>query len=179
MSPFPRKRTLGASGHRRESSGDASRSSRSAGEDIVPAHKASLVQLLAEHERELNDFVRAFDATEAGGTSSDHLAGGGRRGGRRNRAATGDLAQDGRSLAASVARCSAIRWGRGASERCAPQWCAGDVFAGNDLPNHGACLRRSRTLDEPISHWSQSELARQAVARGIVKSISHSSVGRL
>jgi pyridoxine/pyridoxamine 5'-phosphate oxidase len=34
------------------------------------------------------------------------------------------------------------------------------------------------TLDVPISHWSQSELARQAVARGIVESISHGSVGR-
>ena len=33
-------------------------------------------------------------------------------------------------------------------------------------------------LDLPISHWSQSELARQAVQRGIVKSISHGSVGR-
>ena len=33
-------------------------------------------------------------------------------------------------------------------------------------------------LDIPISHWSQSELARQAVSRGIVKSISHGSVGR-
>jgi pyridoxine/pyridoxamine 5'-phosphate oxidase len=30
----------------------------------------------------------------------------------------------------------------------------------------------------PISHWRQSELARQAVARGIVDSISHGSVGR-
>jgi hypothetical protein len=34
------------------------------------------------------------------------------------------------------------------------------------------------TLDVPISHWSQSELARQSVARGIVKRISHGSVGR-
>jgi putative transposase len=34
------------------------------------------------------------------------------------------------------------------------------------------------TLDVSISHWSQSELARQAVARGIVDSISHGSVGR-
>lgn len=32
--------------------------------------------------------------------------------------------------------------------------------------------------DVPISQWSQSELARQAVKRGIVSSISHSSVGR-
>jgi hypothetical protein len=34
------------------------------------------------------------------------------------------------------------------------------------------------TLDVPVSHWSQSELARQAVQRGIVDSISHGSVGR-
>ena len=30
----------------------------------------------------------------------------------------------------------------------------------------------------PISQWSQSEVARQAVKRGIVSSISHGSVGR-
>jgi len=33
--------------------------------------------------------------------------------------------------------------------------------------------------DLPISQWSQSELARQAVERGIVSSISHGSVGRI
>jgi len=32
--------------------------------------------------------------------------------------------------------------------------------------------------DLPISQWSQSEVARQAVKRGIVSSISHGSVGR-
>lgn len=32
--------------------------------------------------------------------------------------------------------------------------------------------------DLPISHWTQSEVARQAVRRGIVPSISHGSVGR-
>ena len=31
----------------------------------------------------------------------------------------------------------------------------------------------------PLSHWSQSELAREAVRRGIVDSISHGSVGRI
>ena len=30
----------------------------------------------------------------------------------------------------------------------------------------------------PLSHWSQSELAREAVRRGIVDCISHGSVGR-
>src|SRR5438067_926109 len=34
------------------------------------------------------------------------------------------------------------------------------------------------TLDVAISHWSHSELARQAVQHGIVPSISHGSVGR-
>jgi putative transposase len=34
------------------------------------------------------------------------------------------------------------------------------------------------TLEIPISQWTQSELARQAVSRGIVSSISHGSVGR-
>src|SRR5690349_21909505 len=33
-------------------------------------------------------------------------------------------------------------------------------------------------LEVPISQWSQSELARQAVSRGIVERISHASVGR-
>ena len=32
--------------------------------------------------------------------------------------------------------------------------------------------------DLPVSQWSQSEVARQAVKRGIVPSISHGSVGR-
>jgi len=32
--------------------------------------------------------------------------------------------------------------------------------------------------DLPLSHWSQSELAREAVRRGIVDSISHGAVGR-
>ena len=31
----------------------------------------------------------------------------------------------------------------------------------------------------PLSQWSQSELARETVRRGIVDSISHGSVGRL
>src|SRR3954466_12033811 len=30
----------------------------------------------------------------------------------------------------------------------------------------------------PLSHWSQSELAREAIRRGIVDNISHGSVGR-
>ena len=42
-----------------------------------------------------------------------------------------------------------------------------------------ACEEDPERLDVPISQWSQSELAGQAVNRGIVTSISHGSVGRL
>jgi putative transposase len=40
-----------------------------------------------------------------------------------------------------------------------------------------ACMPPA-SVGVPITHWSQSELARQAVERGIVSGISHSSVGR-
>ena len=39
-----------------------------------------------------------------------------------------------------------------------------------------ACMPPA-SVGVPITHWSQSELARQAVERGIVCGISHSSVG--
>jgi transposase len=40
-----------------------------------------------------------------------------------------------------------------------------------------AC-EKPKESELPISHWSQSEVAREAVKRGIVESISHGSVGR-
>jgi putative transposase len=71
--------------------------------------------------------------------------------------------------------------------------CAGVAARLSDAPRRGApatftpeaicqimalACEDPETLDVPISQWSQSELARQSVARGIVKSISHGSVGR-
>ena len=41
-----------------------------------------------------------------------------------------------------------------------------------------ACEKPDEQSNLPLSHWSQSELAREAVRRGIVDSISHGSVGR-
>jgi putative transposase len=41
-----------------------------------------------------------------------------------------------------------------------------------------ACEPPEKSSELPLSHWSQSELAREAVRRGIVDSISHGSVGR-
>ena len=41
-----------------------------------------------------------------------------------------------------------------------------------------ACEQPAEAGDLPLSHWSRSELARCAIERGIVDSISNSSVGR-
>ena len=41
-----------------------------------------------------------------------------------------------------------------------------------------ACEQPSEESQLPLSHWSRSELARCAVERGIVESVSESSVGR-
>ncbi len=41
-----------------------------------------------------------------------------------------------------------------------------------------ACEPPEKSSELPLSHWSQSELAREAVRHGIVDSISHGSVGR-
>jgi transposase len=78
------------------------------------------------------------------------------------------------------------------------RWLAADASAGvaarlSDTPRGGppatvtpeqicqimalACEDPER-LDVAISRWSQSELARQAVSRGIVERVSHGSVGR-
>src|SRR5664279_1174293 len=106
-----------------------------------------------------------FNAAETGRAGTDHLAGRNRPRGRGDRPATGDLAQDGRSLAARLSdapRC-------GAPATFTPEVICRIMAMACEDPE---------TLDVPISHWSQSELARQAVARGIVDSISHGSVGR-
>ena len=145
----------------------------------MAAHKASPVQLTAEHERELNDLVRAHSTPQK-------LA---------ERARIILLAAAGVGIAETAGklgiwRKTAAHWRR--------RWRTADASVGvaarlSDAPRCGAPARftpevicqimamaceHPETLDVPISHWSQSELARQSVARGIVKSISHGSVGR-
>jgi putative transposase len=174
-----RKRILAEVRHRRESDSNASRSSRPEGEDIVPAHKASPVQLSAEHERELNDLVRAHSTPQKLAERARIVL----------LAATGvGIAETAQQL--GIWRKTASHW------RC--RWRNADAQARvaarlSDAPRCGApatftpeaicqimamACEDPETLDVPISHWSQSELARQSVARGIVKSISHGSVGR-
>jgi putative transposase len=166
-------------GHWRESGSDASRSSRSVAEDLVPAHKASPVQLLAEHERKLNDLVRAHSTPQKLAERARIIL-----------LAAAGLGIDETAQRLGIWRKTAGHWRRRWREAAASDGVAARL---SDAPRCGAPARFTpevicqimamacedpETLDVAISHWSQSELARQSVARGIVKSISHGSVGR-
>jgi putative transposase len=145
----------------------------------VPAHKASPLQLSAEHERELNHLVRAHATPQKLAERAWIIL----------LAASGlGITETAREL--GIWRKTAGHWRR--------RWQTAEASAGvaarlSDAPRSGApatftpeaicqimalACEDPETLDVPISHWSQSELARQSVARGIVKSISHGSVGR-
>jgi len=149
------------------------------GEDIVPAHKASPVQLSAEHERELNELVRAHSTPQKLAERARIIL----------LAAAGlGVGETARQL--GIWRKTAGHWRRRWRDAAAS---AGVAARLSDAPRGGApatftpeaicqimalACADPETLGVPISHWSQSELARQSVARGIVKSISHGSVGR-
>jgi putative transposase len=145
----------------------------------MPAHKALPIQLSSEHERELSALVRAH-------STSQKLA---------ERARIILLAASGPGVEETarelgVWRKTASTWRR--------RWQDADATAGvaarlSDAPRSGApatftpevickivslSCEDPEALDVPLSHWSQSELARQAVQRGIVERISHGSVGR-
>ncbi len=145
----------------------------------MPAHKASPLPLSAEHERELNQLVRAH-------TTPQKLA---------ERARIILLAAAGQGIIETARQLGIWRKTVGHWRR---RWLNAEASAGvaarlSDAPRCGApakftpeaicqimamACQDPETLDVPISHWSQSELARQSVARGIVESISHASVGR-
>jgi putative transposase len=145
----------------------------------VAAHKASPIQLSAEHEGELNNLVRAHSTPQK-------LA---------ERARIILLAAAGVGIAETAKQLGIWRKTAGHWRR---RWLIAAASAGvaarlSDAARCGApatftpeaicqimalACEDPETLDVPISHWSQSELARQSVARGIVESISHGSVGR-
>lgn len=145
----------------------------------MPARKASPIQLSSDHERELQSLVRAH-------STAQNLA---------ERARIVLLAASGLGIGESAAelgiwRKTVSHWRR--------RWCEADAKMSvaarlSDAPRPGAPARftpevicriialsceNPETLGVPISHWSQSELARQSVKRGIVERISHGSVGR-
>jgi putative transposase len=145
----------------------------------MPAAKALPIELSPDHERHLKALVRAHSTPQK-------LA---------ERARIILLAANGRGVSETAEELGI--WRKTAGDwRC--RWLAAAASAGvaerlSDAPRCGApatftpeqicqimalACEHPERLDIPISHWSQSELARQAVSRGIVKSISHGSVGR-
>jgi hypothetical protein len=145
----------------------------------MAAHKALPIALSFEHERELTALARAPSTPQKLAERARIILLAGR--GRGVEETAGELA---------IWRKTVSTWRR--------RWMDAEATAGvaarlSDAPRSGApatftaevickivalSCENPETLDVPISHWSQSELARQAVRRGIVESISHGSVGR-
>ena len=145
----------------------------------MPAHKALPIELSVEHEHESNALVRAHSTPQKLTERARIIL-----------LAASGLGVEETADELGIWRKMASTWRR--------RWLDADVTAGvaarlSDAPRSGAPATFTaevickivalsgedpETLDLPLSHWSQSELARQAVRRGIVGSISHGSVGR-
>lgn len=145
----------------------------------MAAHKALPILLSSAHERELNILVRAHSTPQKLAERAQIIL-----------LAARGLGVDEIARRLRIWRKTASTWRR--------RWLDTEATAGvavrlSDAPRSGAPAKFTpeaickivalscedpEALDVPISHWSQSELARQAVQRGIVDSISHGSVGR-
>ena len=145
----------------------------------MPAHKASPIELSVEHEHELNALARAHSTPQKLAERARIIL-----------LAASGLGVDETAGRLGIWRKTASNWRR--------RWRDADATAGvaarlSDAPRSGApatftpevickivalSCEDPEALDIPLSHWSQSELARQAVRRGIVGSISHGSIGR-
>lgn len=124
----------------------------------MPAAKAPSIQLSSDHERELRELVRAHSTPQQ----------------RAEGARIGLHASAGLGVSETAERLG--RWreaeaSAGVAERLsdAPRCGAPASFTPEQICQiiALACEDPER-LDIPISQWSQSELARQAVSRGIV-----------
>ena len=145
----------------------------------MPAHKASPIQLSPERERDLNTLVRTHSTPQKLAERARIIL----------LAATGTGITE-TALKLGMWRKTVAHWRH--------RWLSAETQATvairlSDAPRPGApatftpeqicqiialSCESPETPDVPISHWSQGELARQAVQRGIVESISHGSVGR-
>jgi putative transposase len=145
----------------------------------MPAQKAFPIELSLEHERELNALVRAHSTPQKLGERARIIL-----------LAASGLGVEETANKLGIWRKTASTWRR--------RWMGAEAAAGvaarlSDAPRSGApatftpemickivalSCEDPEALELPISHWSQSELARRAVQRGIVESISHGSVGR-
>jgi putative transposase len=151
----------------------------------MPAHKALPIELSSEHERDLNALVRAHSTPQKLAERARIIL-----------FAASGLGVGETAQRLGIWRKTAGHWRRRwqdaetsasvASRLCdAPRPGAPATFTPEQIcqipgtsPGTALSCENPETLGIPISHWSQSELARQAVERGIVKSISHGSVGR-
>ena len=70
------------------------------------------------------------------------------------------------------------RGGAGRAGRPAPVGPAAVVSGAGGRRDQGDGVRAARTADVPLSRWSSAELAAQAVAEGLVESVSASTVRR-
>jgi transposase len=145
----------------------------------MPVPKTEAIELSPKHEQALRALIRAHSTPQK-------LA---------ERARIVLLASEGLSNTEIAQRLGIWRKTAGHWRR---RWRAAEASAGvgqrlSDAPRCGApatftpeqicqimalACEDPERLDVPISQWTQSELARQAVSRGIVESISHGSVGR-
>ena len=145
----------------------------------MPAHKALPIELSSAHERELTALVRAHSTPQKFAERARIIL-----------LAASGLGVEETADELGIWRKTASTWRRRWMDAAA----TADVAARlSDAPRSGAPARFTpeviceivalscedpEALGVPISHWSQSELARQAVRRGIVERISHGSVGR-
>jgi putative transposase len=137
------------------------------------------VQLSAEHERELTDLVRAHSTPQKLAERARIVL-----------LAAAGLGIEETAQQLGIWRKTAGHWRRrwrdaapsagvaarlSDAPRCgAPAHALGPSSRGRFTPEvicqiMALACEDPETLDVPISHWSQSELARQSVARGIVK----------
>jgi transposase len=145
----------------------------------MAAHRALPIELSVEHERELSALARAHSTPQKLAERARIIL-----------LAAKGLGVEETAGQLGIWRKTASTWRR--------RWRDANATAGvavrlSDAPRSGAPATFSpevickivalscedpEALDLPLSHWSQSELARQAVRRGIVERISHGSVGR-
>lgn len=145
----------------------------------MPARKAAAIELSADQQAALNELVRAHATPQRLAERARIIL----------RAAAG-AGLDETAAAVGVWRKTVRHWRRRWETAAAS---AGVVERLSDAPRAGApatftaeqicqimalACEDPERLEVPISQWTQSELARQAVSRGIVQRISHGSVGR-
>lgn len=145
----------------------------------MPAAKAAPIALLAEQRRELDRLVGAHSTPQRLAERARIIL----------LAAAGEGIGDS-AAALGVWRKTVRHWRRrweaaaastGVAERLsdAPRPGAPATFTPEQICQIMAlACEDPERLDVPISQWTQSELARQAVGRGIVNRISHGSIGR-